>query len=379
MVQFTCTASRQLPEFVEQSMYMFKGDYLDESNKCSTLGTAGSKLPHKPRLTLSEQPCIVLNSTSNLYKEIAQVAHRETCIHTASNAYQSVKQECQFSAGIILIKTGPFALDAKNRNLENNNNDNDHKNIKCIQNLIKNLPEQKELTALAELKDEYEELCEPEQFGIVMSSVKLLRPRLNGIQFKLTFEEQVNNIRPDIMNVTFACEEVKKSENFMRLLELVLLVGNFMNSGSRNAQTFGFNISFLCKLRDTKSADQKTTLLHFLADMCEEKHSDILKFTDELTHVESASKVPSFNAGSHSQADLTLGYVFFNWQTEVSLLNWVQLTEVRTVILFAPTLNPYSVSCSECHMASFAELSSQGNVGPRVCPPFSTQLLNVLK
>ncbi|MGH0132966.1 UNVERIFIED_CONTAM: hypothetical protein FKN15_020884 [Acipenser sinensis] len=49
-------------------MYMFKGDYLDESNKCSTLGTAGSKLPHKPRLTLSEQPCIVLNSTSNLYK-----------------------------------------------------------------------------------------------------------------------------------------------------------------------------------------------------------------------------------------------------------------------------------------------------------------------
>lgn len=62
-----------------------------------------------------------------------QVAHQETCIHTASNAYQSVKQKCQFSAGIILIKTGPFALDAKNRNLENNNNDNDHKNIKCIQ------------------------------------------------------------------------------------------------------------------------------------------------------------------------------------------------------------------------------------------------------
>ncbi|MBN3287936.1 DIAP2 protein, partial [Polyodon spathula] len=124
-----------------------------------------------------------------------------------------------------------------------------------------------------------------------MSSVKLLRPRLNGIQFKLTFEEQVSNIRPDIMNVTFACEEVKKSKNFTRLLELVLLVGNFMNSGSRNAQTFGFNISFLCKLRDTKSADQKTTLLHFLADMCEKKHSDILKFTDELTHVESASKV----------------------------------------------------------------------------------------
>uniref|UniRef100_A0A9J8AZ45 Protein diaphanous homolog 2 n=1 Tax=Cyprinus carpio carpio TaxID=630221 RepID=A0A9J8AZ45_CYPCA len=160
-----------------------------------------------------------------------------------------------------------------------------------IQNLIKNLPEQKELSNLAELKNEYEELCESEQFGIVMSSVKMLRPRLNGILFKLTFEEQVNNIRPDIMNVTFACEEVKKSEGFSMILELVLLVGNYMNSGSRNAQTFGFNISFLCKLRDTKSTNQNTTLLHFLAEKCEEKYPEILKFPDELDHVECASKV----------------------------------------------------------------------------------------
>uniref|UniRef100_A0A6Q2Z5P9 Diaphanous-related formin 2 n=1 Tax=Esox lucius TaxID=8010 RepID=A0A6Q2Z5P9_ESOLU len=160
-----------------------------------------------------------------------------------------------------------------------------------IQNLIKNLPEQKELSALAELKSEYEELCEPEQFGIVMSSVKLLRSRLNGILFKLTFEEQVNNIRPDIMNVTFACEEVKKSDSFSKLLEMVLLVGNYMNAGSRNAQTFGFHISFLCKLRDTKSADQNTTLLHFLAEKCEEKYPEILRFPEELEHVDSASKV----------------------------------------------------------------------------------------
>ncbi|XP_041929915.1 protein diaphanous homolog 2-like [Alosa sapidissima] len=122
---------------------------------------------------------------------------------------------------------------------------------RAMANLIKNLPEQKELSALAELKGEYEELCESEQFGIVMSSVKLLRSRLNGILFKLTFEEQLNNIRPDIMNVTFACEEVKKSDSFSKLLELVLLVGNYMNTGSRNAQTFGFNIAFLCKVWGT--------------------------------------------------------------------------------------------------------------------------------
>uniref|UniRef100_A0A8C5PY42 Uncharacterized protein n=1 Tax=Leptobrachium leishanense TaxID=445787 RepID=A0A8C5PY42_9ANUR len=160
-----------------------------------------------------------------------------------------------------------------------------------IQNLVKNLPEQKELSQLAELKSEYEDLCEPEQFGVVMSTLKMLRPRLNGILFKLTFDEHISNIKPDIMSVTLACEELKKSENFKKMIELVLLVGNYMNSGSRNAQSLGFNISFLCKIRDTKSTDQKTTLLHFLAEICEERFPEILKFPDELAHVESASKV----------------------------------------------------------------------------------------
>lgn len=44
------------------------------------------------------------------------------------------------------------------------------------------------------------------------------------------------------------------------------------------------------QLRDTKSIGQNTTLLHFLAEKCEENHKIILKFPDELEHVESASR-----------------------------------------------------------------------------------------
>ncbi|XP_032886280.1 protein diaphanous homolog 2 isoform X1 [Amblyraja radiata] len=171
-----------------------------------------------------------------------------------------------------------------------------------IQNLVRFLPEQKELNTLSQFRDEYDDLCESEQFGVVMSTVKLLRPRLNNILFKLQFEEYLNNIKPDIMNVTFACEELKKSDNFSKILELVLLVGNYMNAGSRNAQTFGFNISYLCKLKDTKSVDQKVTLMHFLAEISEEKYPDILKFTDEISHIESASKVSDQNLKSSLDA-----------------------------------------------------------------------------
>ncbi|MXQ90941.1 hypothetical protein E5288_WYG005424 [Bos mutus] len=164
-----------------------------------------------------------------------------------------------------------------------------------IQNLIKQMPEPEQLKMLSELKDEYDDLAESEQFGVVMGAVPRLRPRLNAILFKLQFGEQVENIKPEIVSVTAACEEVRKSENFSSLLEITLLVGNYMNAGSRNAGAFGFNISFLCKLRDTKSTDQKMTLLHFLAELCENDHPEVLKFPDELAHVEKASRVSAEN------------------------------------------------------------------------------------
>ena len=81
-----------------------------------------------------------------------------------------------------------------------------------------------------------------------MGAVPRLRPRLNAILFKLQFGEQVENIKPEIVSVTAACEELRKSENFSSLLEITLLVGNYMNAGSRNAGAFGFSISFLCKV-----------------------------------------------------------------------------------------------------------------------------------
>uniref|UniRef100_A0AAY4DQ38 Diaphanous related formin 1 n=1 Tax=Denticeps clupeoides TaxID=299321 RepID=A0AAY4DQ38_9TELE len=160
-----------------------------------------------------------------------------------------------------------------------------------VQSLLKLLPEPEQLNILGEMKDEYEDLAESEQFGVVMSSVKRLKSRLNAILFRLQFDEQINNIKPDVVSVTAACEELRSSNNFSRLLEIILLMGNFMNAGSRNGKAFGFSISYLCKLRDTKSADQKQTLLHFLADVCQEQHSDVMHFTDELIHIEKASRV----------------------------------------------------------------------------------------
>jgi len=65
----------------------------------------------------------------------------------------------------------------------------------------------------------------------------------------LRYEELVQDVKPDIVAATAACEEVKSSKKFARILELILLLGNYMNSGSKNGQAFGFEISFLTKVR----------------------------------------------------------------------------------------------------------------------------------
>ncbi|XP_059150637.1 protein diaphanous homolog 2-like isoform X2 [Physella acuta] len=160
-----------------------------------------------------------------------------------------------------------------------------------LEQLIKYMPEPEEMKKLSELKEDYSELAEPEQFAVTMSSIKRLVPRLNALLFKMRFSEIVSDIKPDLVSATEACEEIKNSRRFAKLLELLLLMGNFLNSGSRNAQSIGFDISFLTKLEGTKSQDNSTTMLHFLAQILEEKHPDILGFIDETIHIEKAARV----------------------------------------------------------------------------------------
>lgn len=167
----------------------------------------------------------------------------------------------------------------------------EHLTEAMLQQLIKYMPEADQLKKLCELKDNVSDLAEAEQFAITIGSIKRIHSRLQSISFKLRFSEMVQDIKPGIVAATEACEEIKSSKKFAKVLQLVLLLGNYMNTGSRNAQAIGFDISFLPKLSGTKSHDQKTTLLHFLAETIEKKFPDVLSFGDELSYTEKAARV----------------------------------------------------------------------------------------
>jgi len=122
-----------------------------------------------------------------------------------------------------------------------------------LQSLIQYIPAPDQLKRLKEFEREYDDLAEAEQFAIRISGIKRLVPRLKSMMFQQRYPELVQDCKPDIVAATAACDEIKKSRKFARLLEIILLFGNIMNTGTKNAQSVGFDISYLPKVSDFRS------------------------------------------------------------------------------------------------------------------------------
>lgn len=61
-----------------------------------------------------------------------------------------------------------------------------------------------------------------------------------------------------------ACDQLKSSQSLVKILEMVLVVGNHLNGGSFRGSASGFKLNALLKLMDVKGRQKNTTLLHFV-------------------------------------------------------------------------------------------------------------------
>jgi hypothetical protein len=88
-----------------------------------------------------------------------------------------------------------------------------------------------------------------------------------------------------------ASVEVLTSKKFPQLIELLLEIGNYLNDGTPRGGVFGFKISSLNKLADTKSTDNTTSLTNFLVRYLEQSAPRLLDFPNEVAHAEAASRI----------------------------------------------------------------------------------------
>uniref|UniRef100_A0A182S778 FH2 domain-containing protein n=1 Tax=Anopheles maculatus TaxID=74869 RepID=A0A182S778_9DIPT len=108
-------------------------------------------------------------------------------------------------------------------------------------------------------------LDQPEQFLLRISSISFFSERISCIVFQAEFEEHYKCVSRKLKTVKQTCEFLMESEELKHLFSIILTLGNFMNGGNRTrGQADGFGLEILSKLKDVKSADTNTTLLHFI-------------------------------------------------------------------------------------------------------------------
>ncbi|KAJ3266630.1 hypothetical protein HDU77_011378 [Chytriomyces hyalinus] len=151
-----------------------------------------------------------------------------------------------------------------------------------MKQLIGFMPTKDEEKDLKSFKGEISSLRKAEQFLLEMIKVPHRDAVLNSIIYKIMFAERLKSLDEDLTVGLTAVSCLDKCDRFMKVLEIVLSMGNFMNSGTFIGSVHGFRINSINKLADVKCTEGKGSLLHFLAETVEHKFTHLSEFTLEL-------------------------------------------------------------------------------------------------
>uniref|UniRef100_A0A674K9U7 Formin like 3 n=1 Tax=Terrapene triunguis TaxID=2587831 RepID=A0A674K9U7_9SAUR len=165
--------------------------------------------------------------------------------------------------------------------------------VDFVECLMRFLPTEAEVKLLRQYEKErkpLEELADEDRFMLHFSKVERLAQRMGIMAFLGNFHENLQMLTPQLNAVIAASASVKASQKLKHVLEIILALGNYMNSSKRGC-VYGFKLQSLDLLLDTKSTDRKLTLLHFIALTVREKYPDLATFWQELHFVEKAAAV----------------------------------------------------------------------------------------
>ncbi|KAJ9169870.1 hypothetical protein P3X46_018018 [Hevea brasiliensis] len=134
-----------------------------------------------------------------------------------------------------------------------------------LESLLKMAPTKEEERKLKEYKDDSPtKLGHAEKFLKAVLDVPFAFKRVDAMLYITNFESEVEYLKRSLETLEAACEELRSSRMFLKLLEAVLKTGNRMNVGTNRGDAHAFKLDTLLKLVDVKGADGKTTLLHFV-------------------------------------------------------------------------------------------------------------------
>ncbi|XP_016098882.1 formin-like protein 2 isoform X2 [Sinocyclocheilus grahami] len=165
--------------------------------------------------------------------------------------------------------------------------------VDFVECLMRFIPTEAELKVFRQYEKErkpLENLTDEDRFMVHFSKIERLMQKMTIMAFVGNFTESVQMLTPQLHAVIAASVSIKSSQKLKKILEIILALGNYMNSSKRGA-VYGFKLQSLDLLLDTKSTDRKITLLHYIANIVKDKYQQVSLFYNEMNYVEKAAAV----------------------------------------------------------------------------------------
>ncbi|KAJ7521699.1 hypothetical protein O6H91_19G064400 [Diphasiastrum complanatum] len=126
------------------------------------------------------------------------------------------------------------------------------------------LPTKEDIYLLKEYKGDPLQLAEVEKYYLDIMKIPRPEMKIQVFIFKQQYGSISQKVQENLRLIELACQQMKDSKSFVKILEMVLAVGNHLNGDTLRGAAKGFKLNALLKLMDVKGCNKKTTLLHFV-------------------------------------------------------------------------------------------------------------------
>uniref|UniRef100_H3CZ36 Formin-like 2b n=1 Tax=Tetraodon nigroviridis TaxID=99883 RepID=H3CZ36_TETNG len=206
--------------------------------------------------------------------------------------------------------------------------------VDFVECLMRFLPTEAELKLLRQYERDrkpLEALSDEDRFMMQFSRIERLNQRMSIMIFMGNFSDNVQMLTPQLHAIIAASVSIKSSQKLKKILEIILALGNYMNSSKRGA-VYGFKLQSLDLLLETKSTDRSQTLLHYIANMVRDKYPAVSPFYNELHYVDKAAAVSLENVlcdVKELQRGMELTWREFSVQHNSTLKDFISRNESR--------------------------------------------------
>ncbi|KAJ4883246.1 Formin-like protein [Raphanus sativus] len=163
--------------------------------------------------------------------------------------------------------------------------------IDQIEKLLRFCPTKEEMDILKSYTGDKTTLGKSEKFFLELMKVPRVESKLRVFSFMIQFDTQITDLKKSLKVVKSACKEIRSSQKLREIMKRILYLGNTLNKGTIRGSAVGFKLDSLLILSDTRAADRKMTLMHYLCKVLASKASYLLDFHKDLESLESALKI----------------------------------------------------------------------------------------